>query len=151
MIEVGRVCVKIAGRDAGKKCVVVSVLDKSFVLIDGETRRRKCNSLHLEPLAQTLDIKANAAHAQIVSAFNSLGIELKETKAKKAAQRPRVMRRSKLAKPASTKAESSKAKPAKSTKKAQEKTVEAVVVKEEKTEQKPKVSKKTNLKAEKKE
>ena len=27
MIEVGRVCVKIAGRDAGKKCAVIKVLD----------------------------------------------------------------------------------------------------------------------------
>jgi len=43
----GRICVKTAGRDAGLKCVIVDVLDDKFVLIDGETRRRKCNILHL--------------------------------------------------------------------------------------------------------
>ena len=38
MFQVGRLCIKIAGRDAGKKCVIVSVLDDVFVLIDGEWR-----------------------------------------------------------------------------------------------------------------
>ena len=28
MIDVGRVCVKTAGRDAGRKCVVVEIVDK---------------------------------------------------------------------------------------------------------------------------
>ena len=41
MIDVGRVCVKIAGRDAGKKAVVVEKIDSNFVLIDGQTRRRR--------------------------------------------------------------------------------------------------------------
>ncbi len=30
-VEVGRVCMKLAGREAGKKCVVVDVIDKNFV------------------------------------------------------------------------------------------------------------------------
>lgn len=107
MIEVGRVCVKIAGRDAGKKCVIVSVTDEKFVLIDGETRRRKCNTLHLEPLEQVIDIKKDASHEEIVKAFKTLGIELKASKAKKASVRPRTMRRSKLAKAPSSKAEKS--------------------------------------------
>ena len=47
MIEIGRLCVKIAGRDAGKKCVVVDVVNDNTVLIDGETRRRNCNIKHL--------------------------------------------------------------------------------------------------------
>ncbi len=34
-IEVGRICVKLTGREAGKKCVIVDVIDKSFVLITG--------------------------------------------------------------------------------------------------------------------
>ena len=41
MIEVGRLCVKIAGRDAGKKCVITELIDEKLVMIDGETRRRK--------------------------------------------------------------------------------------------------------------
>jgi ribosomal protein L14E/L6E/L27E len=34
MFKVGTVCVKIAGRDAGKSCVVVEELDKGMVLVD---------------------------------------------------------------------------------------------------------------------
>ncbi|MBI4150114.1 50S ribosomal protein L14e [Candidatus Woesearchaeota archaeon] len=95
MIEVGRLCVKIAGRDAGKKCVVVDVLGKNIVLIDGQTRRRKCNVTHLEPLRDVLKIKKGAPHAEIVVVFKKLGLEVKETKAKKAAARPRHLRKTK--------------------------------------------------------
>ncbi|PIY59994.1 50S ribosomal protein L14e, partial [Candidatus Woesearchaeota archaeon CG_4_10_14_0_8_um_filter_47_5] len=61
MITVGRVCMKIAGRDANRICVVVEVIDEHFVMIDGQTRRRKCNILHLEPLQKTVDIAAGAS------------------------------------------------------------------------------------------
>ncbi|MBS3162665.1 50S ribosomal protein L14e [Candidatus Woesearchaeota archaeon] len=57
MLEIGRVCVKLAGRDAGKTAVIVDVLSEPFVLIDGEVRRRKCNIKHLEPLERTIEIK----------------------------------------------------------------------------------------------
>ena len=53
----GQMCVKLAGRDAGKKCVIVEILDKNFVTIDGNVRRRKCNKIHLIPLKETVDIK----------------------------------------------------------------------------------------------
>ncbi|RLG55185.1 MAG: 50S ribosomal protein L14e, partial [Candidatus Hydrothermarchaeota archaeon] len=49
-IEIGRVCVKTAGREAGKRCVIVDIIDKNFVLVDGpEVQRRRCNIKHLEP------------------------------------------------------------------------------------------------------
>lgn len=82
MIEIGRVCVKIAGRDAGLKCVVVEDLGKSLVLIDGQTRRRKCNVAHLEPLAQKLDISKGASHDQVVKAFKAIEVEIVERKSK---------------------------------------------------------------------
>jgi large subunit ribosomal protein L14e len=88
--EIGRVCVKLAGRDAGKKCVVVDVLDKGFVLIDGETRRRKVNSLHLEPLAQVVEISKGASTEACCKA---LGIEPRKSKPKKAGPKPRVKRK----------------------------------------------------------
>ncbi len=95
MIEVGRLCVKLAGRDAGLKCVVVEVLDKNFVMIDGEARRRKCNIIHIEPLDEVIKIKAKASHADVVSEFKKLGIEIKEKKPKKAEKRPRKVRKKK--------------------------------------------------------
>ena len=65
MIEIGRVIVKLAGRDAGRKGLIIDILDDKLVLIDGETRRRKCNILHLEPLAQVVTVKKNASHEEI--------------------------------------------------------------------------------------
>ncbi len=82
MIEIGRVCVKIAGRDAGLKCVVVEDLGKNLVLIDGQTRRRKCNVAHLEPLAQKLDISKGASHDQVVKAFKAVEVSIVERKSK---------------------------------------------------------------------
>ncbi len=78
MFEVGKVCMKIAGRDAGKLAVIVEILDEPYVMIDGEVRRRKCNILHLEPIERKVDIKKGATHTDVVKA---LGI--KEEKKKK--------------------------------------------------------------------
>ena len=81
MIEVGRHCMKIAGRDAGKHCLIIDVLDKKTVMIDGETRRRKCNVSHIEPMARVAKLKKNASHDNVVKALNGLGIEVREKKA----------------------------------------------------------------------
>ena len=97
MIDIGRLCVKIAGRDAGMKCVVIDVLDDKFVLIDGETRRRKCNIFHLEALDQVLQIKKGASHDEVAEALKKIGVEARKTKAKAKSVRPRTLRRSKLA------------------------------------------------------
>ncbi|MDD1775029.1 MAG: 50S ribosomal protein L14e, partial [Methanobacterium sp.] len=29
-IEVGRICIKLAGREAGEKCVIIEVIDDKF-------------------------------------------------------------------------------------------------------------------------
>ena len=82
MIEIGRVCVKTAGRDAGLRCVVVEVVDEKTVLIDGQTRRKNCNTKHLEPLKQSIKLTKGASHATVVSEFKKLGIEITEKKAR---------------------------------------------------------------------
>ena len=72
-IEIGRLVVKIAGRDAGKKGVIIDILDDNSVLIDGEVRRRKCNVLHLEPLKDKIDVSKNVSHDEIyIIEFSSL-------------------------------------------------------------------------------
>jgi len=56
-IEVGRVCVKIAGREAGEKCAIVEVIDDKFVEVVGSNiKNRRCNIKHLEPLNETVDV-----------------------------------------------------------------------------------------------
>jgi len=58
-IEVGRICVKIAGREAGEKCVIVEVIDDNFVEVVGTSmKNRKCNIKHLEPVDQKIEIKS---------------------------------------------------------------------------------------------
>jgi len=101
MIEVGRVCMKTAGRDAGLKCVVVDVLDQNHVMIAGATRRRKCNISHLEPLATTVSIKKGASDKDLASALTKIGVTLRSTKPKAETKRPtqvRAAERKKLAK-----------------------------------------------------
>lgn len=92
MMDIGRLCVKTAGRDAGKKCVIVEVLDEKFVLVDGETRRRKCNMKHLEPTSDSIKIKKSAAHADVVSEFKKLGIEIIATKPRPHKEKQRQIR-----------------------------------------------------------
>jgi large subunit ribosomal protein L14e len=91
MIDIGRVCVKLAGRDAGMKAVIIDILDDRFVLIDGETRRKKCNILHLEPQAKVVQIEKNATHEQIAEAFKAeldIILPAKKAKAEKSAEAP---------------------------------------------------------------
>lgn len=92
MIEIGRLCVKIAGRDAGKKCIIIDVLDDRYVLVDGETRRRRCNIMHLEPLNQVLKVEKDATHGDVLRALKEIGIEGQQTKPKQKAQKPKKKR-----------------------------------------------------------
>jgi len=115
-MEIGTVCVKIAGRDAGLKCVVVEDLGKHLVLIDGQTRRRKCNVMHLEPLQQKLDIEKGASHEKVVAAFKAVDVSIVERKSKAkvpaqkaAARRQTGAEKPKVAKPAVKKAPVKKA------------------------------------------
>ena|SRR3989338_4961493 len=93
MIEIGRLVVKIAGRDAGKKALIVDVLDDTYVMLDGETRRRKSNIIHIEPLNQVIKIKKNASHDEVAKALKELGIETRETKPKPKTQKPTKKRK----------------------------------------------------------
>jgi large subunit ribosomal protein L14e len=88
MYEIGRLCVKIAGRDSRQKCLIIDVLEGNFVMIDGQTRRRKCNIMHLEPLDQVLKIKKNASHSDVVDALKKEGIEVIESKTKENKEKP---------------------------------------------------------------
>ena len=98
IFDTGTICVKLAGRDAGKKCVVVDVLSEHYVLIDGQTRRRKCNVAHLEPLKQRLELFKGAGHEQVKDAFAKIGVELPATTNKKSSSaRPRKTRSAKAA------------------------------------------------------
>ena len=78
VIEVGRVCVKSAGRETGRKCVIVDVMDKSFVLITGPkkvtgVRRRRVNMNHVEPLQDKIDVKRGASDDEVAATMEAAG------------------------------------------------------------------------------
>ncbi len=93
LFEVGRLCVKLAGRDAGRKCVVVEQLDNAYVLVDGATRRKKVNIKHLEPLAETIDVNSGASHEEVRATFKKLGLEVFDSKPKQTPQRKKHLKK----------------------------------------------------------
>jgi large subunit ribosomal protein L14e len=78
MIEIGRLCIKTAGRDAMQHCVVIEEVDEKTVLVDGNTRRKNVNKAHLEPLNKTLDVKKGASTKDVLAAFEKVGIVVKK-------------------------------------------------------------------------
>lgn len=79
MIEVGRICMKTAGREAGKFCVIVDVLEEGMVMVTGpkaatKVKRRKCSIHHVEPTPMTVKIKKNAADEDVIAAYKHAGV-----------------------------------------------------------------------------
>lgn len=156
MIEVGRICMKTAGREAGKFCVVLDVLEGGFVLVTGPkaataVKRRKCSIHHVEPTPETVKIKKNATDNEVLAAYKAAGLykklEVKEPSAKdveKAATAEK--KRASAPKPKAEKAKA-KSEPKEDEKKADTKKEET---KEEKPAEKPKEEKKAEKKPEKK-
>ena len=141
MFEVGRICIKLAGRDAGREAVIVDILEDRFVLIDGNVRRRKCNIMHLEPTSKKIEIKKKADHALVKVEFEKLKFGTWETKPRKTGEKPKKVRKKKVA---PVKEEKKKA--AKTVKKDTPKT-EAKPVKKNTTETKTEKTKATAKKA----
>lgn len=76
--EVGRICLKLSGREAGRKCVVVDLTDKGFVLITGPkevtgVKRRRANINHIEPLQDSIEIQRGASDEEVTEALKSAG------------------------------------------------------------------------------
>ncbi len=77
-IEIGRLCVKQAGRECCHKCVIIDVMDKSFVLITGPkkltgVKRRRVNINHLMPLEEKVEIKRGASDEEVAKALEEQG------------------------------------------------------------------------------
>ncbi len=76
--DIGRLCVKTMGREAGHYCVIVDVIDKNYLLIDGlKVRRRRVNYRHIEPIVETIDIKKGAKHEDVEAAIKTAKLEKK--------------------------------------------------------------------------
>lgn len=83
-LECGRVCLKIAGREAGKYCAVIkpagkSKEEKSFVVVTGPklltgVKRRRCNIEHLEATEHLLEVKEDATDEEVIAAYDKAGL-----------------------------------------------------------------------------
>jgi len=86
-IEVGRICVKLVGRENGRKCVIIDVMDKSFVLITGPqkatgVKRRRVNINHIKLLQDKIDIPRGASDEEVTATLKAAG-KLEEPTPKK--------------------------------------------------------------------
>lgn len=101
MIEIGRAIVKTAGREKGLKGLIVDIVDRNFVMVDGELKRRKVNIDHIEMLPQKLEIAKNAAKDDVLKAMLAAKLiekipEHKERPAKeKTAENPKAKKKGK--------------------------------------------------------
>jgi len=69
-MDVGRICVKLKGREAGNRCVIVDVVDRNYVIVTGPpevtgVRRRRVNMNHLQPLNEVVEISKNTSDEEI--------------------------------------------------------------------------------------
>lgn len=75
VMDIGRVCLKLAGRESGEKCVVVDNLDNVFVVVSGPgVKRRRCNIAHLEPLEQKVEVAKGASDEDVKRALEAAGL-----------------------------------------------------------------------------
>ena len=75
-IQIGRVVVKTNGREAGKKGVIVNLIDQNYVLLTGpksltSVRRRKCNISHIEPTDKVVSVKRDATDEEVAAAIEA--------------------------------------------------------------------------------
>lgn len=74
-VDVGRICVKLTGREAGKKCIVVDIVDKNFILITGPKqlnglKRRRVNISHVEPTERKVSIQRGETDEELAKALD---------------------------------------------------------------------------------
>jgi large subunit ribosomal protein L14e len=93
MFEVGRICIKIAGRDAGNTCVVADLVDNKYVVIDGNVRRRKCNISHLKPLKDKIKIKKGASTSEVTKAMIAAKMKVIEKKIVKRTEKKKEIKK----------------------------------------------------------
>ncbi|HDI47063.1 MAG TPA: 50S ribosomal protein L14e [Candidatus Methanomethylia archaeon] len=80
IVEIGRICIKKKGREAGRRCVIVDIIDNNYVLVTGPksltgVRRRRANILHLEPTSDKIDIPKGASDEEVAKALQEAGFE----------------------------------------------------------------------------
>ncbi len=79
---IGRIAIKLSGKEAGRPCVIVDQVNDNFVIIDGDLKRRKCNLQHLELTEKILDLKKGASTEEVREAMKKFGVKVTVPKKK---------------------------------------------------------------------
>lgn len=79
VVEVGRICVKIAGRETGRKAVVVDLVDDNFIVVTGPksltgVKRRRVNVKHVEILDKKVEVPRGASDEEVLKAIEAAGL-----------------------------------------------------------------------------
>ncbi|MEM1962015.1 MAG: 50S ribosomal protein L14e [Sulfolobales archaeon] len=79
VVEVGRICVKVAGREAGRKAVVVDLVDDNFIVVTGPksltgVKRRRVNVKHVEILDKKVEVPRGASDEEVLKAIEAAGL-----------------------------------------------------------------------------
>lgn len=74
---VGKICIKTVGRDKGKQCVIIDVIDKSYVLVTGPKeltgmKRKRANLKHLVLSDKHIDISRGASDSEVLEVIKKL-------------------------------------------------------------------------------
>lgn len=74
LFDIGRCCVILRGRRAGKKAIVVDIIDENYVLVTGPpnitgVKRRRMNIDHLLPLNVRIEIPRGASDEDVLNAI----------------------------------------------------------------------------------
>jgi len=80
LFDIGRCCVILRGRRAGKKAIVVDIIDENFVLVTGPkelngVKRRRMNIDHLLPLNVRVNISRGASDEDVLKAIREQKLE----------------------------------------------------------------------------
>lgn len=76
IMDVGRVCVKNAGKNAGSYCVITKALKDGFVEITGPRKltgikKGRCNAIHIEPTRHVIKLGKKASEADVEKAVKA--------------------------------------------------------------------------------
>ncbi len=80
LIDIGRIVVIIQGRRAGKKAVVVDIIDENFVVVTGPktingVKRRRMNVDHIIPINMKIDIERGAEDEAVLEKLKERELE----------------------------------------------------------------------------
>ncbi len=76
---------KTAGRERGRRCIVIDLMDKNFVLVTGPPKvtgikRRRVNIKHLQKTEEKVDVKKGATDEEVSQALTKTKPASKKSK-----------------------------------------------------------------------